>query len=262
GGGLGYGVRVFGKTWRRWARCPSRAVLRQPARSHRGAGRALRSAHDVQPARIRRGRRADELWSKPAGLLSPGRHLRRPRSQRRKPRRPPGHAAYQIRSHHQSDDRQVARPHCARQAARARRRGDRMKRRAFIALIGGAAAWPLVARAQQDERMRRIGVLISLNAEDPQSKARAAAFLRGLHSFGWADGRNLRIDYRWGGGDAGHMRRYAAELIALVPDVVVAGGSEATAAFRQASRDVPIVFVNVGDPVGAGFVDNLSRPSG
>jgi putative ABC transport system substrate-binding protein len=126
----------------------------------------------------------------------------------------------------------------------------------------GAAAWPLVARAQQDERMRRIGVLISLNAGDPQSKARAAAFLRGLHSFGWADGRNLRIDYRWGGGDAGHMRRYAAELIALVPDVVVAGGSEATAAFRQASRDVPIVFVNVGDPVGAGFVDNLSRPSG
>jgi putative ABC transport system substrate-binding protein len=95
--------------------------------------------------------------------------------------------------------------------------------------------------------MRHIGVLISLTADDPQSKARAAAFLRGLQAFGWADGRNLRIDYRWGGGDASHMRSYAAELIALAPDVVVAGGSEATAAFLQATRNVPIVFVNVGD---------------
>ena len=125
-----------------------------------------------------------------------------------------------------------------------------------------AVAWPLVARGQQGERVRRIGVLISLSAGDPQSKARVAAFLRGLQPFGWADGRNLRIDYRWGGGNAGHMRSYAAELIALVPDVVVAGGSEAMAAFQQATRNVPIVFVNVGDPVGAGFVDSLSRPSG
>jgi putative tryptophan/tyrosine transport system substrate-binding protein len=138
-----------------------------------------------------------------------------------------------------------------------------MRRREFITLLGGAgAAWPLSARAQQSERIQRIGVLISLSADDRQSKARVAAFLRGLQPFGWADSRNLRIDYRWGGGNAGHMRSYAAELIALAPDVVVAGGSEAMAAFKQATRNVPIVFVNVGDPVGAGFVDSLSRPSG
>src|SRR5262249_7864797 len=101
-----------------------------------------------------------------------------------------------------------------------------------------------------------------LTADDPQSKARAAAFQRGLQSFGWADGPNLHIDYRWGGGDVSRMRSYATELIAIAPDVVVAGGGEATAAFQQATRNVPIVFVNVGDPVGAGFVDSLSRPSG
>jgi putative ABC transport system substrate-binding protein len=138
-----------------------------------------------------------------------------------------------------------------------------MKRRQFITLIGGTAiAWPLAANAQQGERMRHVGVLISLTADDPQSKARVTAFLRACRAFGWADGRNLSIDYRWGGGDVSRMRSYAAELIALAPDVVVAGGSEATAAFQQATRNVPIVFVNVGDPVGAGFVDSLSRPSG
>jgi putative ABC transport system substrate-binding protein len=137
-----------------------------------------------------------------------------------------------------------------------------MRRRDFISLVGGAASWPLAARAQQPKRMRRICVLISLAADDPQSEARVAALLRGLQPFGWEDGRNLRIDYRWGAGDASRMRSYAAELIALAPDVVVAGGSEATAAFQQATRNVPIVFVNVVDPVGAGFVDSLSRPSG
>jgi ABC-type uncharacterized transport system substrate-binding protein len=137
-----------------------------------------------------------------------------------------------------------------------------MRRREFITLLGGAAAWPLAARAQQPERVRRIGVLISLAEDDPQSKARVAAFLRGLQQFGWADGRNLLIDYRWGGGVAGQMRSHAAELTALAPDVVLSGGSEATSAFLQATRTVPIVFVNLGDPVGAGFVDSLSRPSG
>jgi putative ABC transport system substrate-binding protein len=137
-----------------------------------------------------------------------------------------------------------------------------MRRRKFVTLLGGAAAWPLAARTQQGERIRRIGVLISLRADDPQSKARVAAFLRGLQQFGWADGRNLRIDYRWGDGNAGQMRSHATELIALAPDVVLSGGSEATSAFRQATRIVPIVFVNVGDPVGAGYVNSLSRPSG
>jgi ABC-type uncharacterized transport system substrate-binding protein len=135
-----------------------------------------------------------------------------------------------------------------------------MRRREFLTLLGGTAAWPLAARAQQSERVRRMGVLLSLAADDPQSQARVAALLQGLQQFGWADGRNIRIDYRWGAGDAESMRRYSAELIALAPDVVLAGGSEAVAAFQHATRDVPILFVNVIDPVGAGYVDSLSRP--
>ena len=137
-----------------------------------------------------------------------------------------------------------------------------MRRREFITFLGGAAAWPLAARAQQPERMRRIGVLINLTADDPQSQARIAVLLKGLQQFGWAEGLNIRIDYRWGSGDVNRLRNYAAELIALAPDVVLAGGSEAAATFQQASRNLPIVFVNVADPVGAGYVDSLSRPGG
>ena len=138
-----------------------------------------------------------------------------------------------------------------------------MKRREFISLLGGAAAaWPMAARGQQPERMRRIGVLINLTADDPQSQARIAVLLNGLQQFGWAEGLNIRIDYRWGSGDVNRLRNYAAELIALAPDVVLAGGSEAAATFQQASRNLPIVFVNVADPVGAGYVDSLSRPGG
>ena len=137
-----------------------------------------------------------------------------------------------------------------------------MRRREFITLLGGAAAWPIGARGQQPERMRRIGVLINLTADDPQSQARIAVLLKGLQQFGWAEGVNIRIDYRWGSGDVNRLRNYAAELIALAPDVVLAGGSEAAATFQQASRNLPIVFVNVADPVGAGYVDSLSRPGG
>jgi putative tryptophan/tyrosine transport system substrate-binding protein len=138
-----------------------------------------------------------------------------------------------------------------------------VKRRDFITLLGsGVVGWPFAARAQQGERMRRIGVLTSLAADDPQSQARVAALLEGLQQFGWVDGRNIRIDYRWGAGDAESMRRYSVELIALAPDVVLAGGSEAVAAFQHATRNVPILFVNVVDPVGAGYVNSLSRPGG
>jgi putative ABC transport system substrate-binding protein len=138
-----------------------------------------------------------------------------------------------------------------------------MRRRDFVTgIAGSAAAWSLAVRAQQPERVRRIGLLTSLAADDPQSRARIAAFLQDLQQLGWADGRNLRIDYRWGANDAERNRSYAAELIALAPDVVVAGGSEAVATFQQATRNVPIVFVSVADPVGAGFVDSLSRPGG
>jgi putative ABC transport system substrate-binding protein len=137
-----------------------------------------------------------------------------------------------------------------------------MKRREFITLLGGAAAWPLAARAQQPDRMRRIGVLINRAADDPDGQTRFAAFLQGLQEAGWAVGRNARIDIRWGGTDVERERRYAAELVALAPDVILAGGSLSVAAAQQASRSVPIVFASVADPVGAGFVDSLARPGG
>jgi putative tryptophan/tyrosine transport system substrate-binding protein len=139
-----------------------------------------------------------------------------------------------------------------------------MKRREFIALLGGTAVpWPLVARAQQRERMRRIGVLMPLAADDPEAQTRVAAFAQGLQQLGWTIGRNVRIDYRWGAVDADHSRRYAAELVALAPDVILAAaGSPAVVALQQATRTVPIVFVHVVDPVGAGFVDSLAQPGG
>jgi putative tryptophan/tyrosine transport system substrate-binding protein len=139
-----------------------------------------------------------------------------------------------------------------------------MQRREFITLIGGAAvAWPLGASAQQGERMRRIGVLtVGAVADDPDGQARSAAFLQGLQQLGWTDGRNIRIDYRWGAGDADNIRKYAAELVALAPDVILASGTATMAPLLQATRTVPIVFTQVTDPVGAGFVDSLSRPGG
>jgi len=135
-----------------------------------------------------------------------------------------------------------------------------MKRREFIAMLGGAAAVPLAARAQQAERVRRIGVLMNLAADDPESRARNAAFLQGLHQLGWSDGRNLRIDYRWAAGDADRYRTYAAELIALAPDVILAAGGNTVQPLQQATRTVPIVFVQVIDPVGRGLVASLARP--
>ena len=143
-----------------------------------------------------------------------------------------------------------------------------MKRREFILAIGGAAAapsflWPLAARAQQDEGMRRIGVLMASAADDSENQARMAAFLRGLAQLGWTDGRNVRIYTRWATTNADDLRRHAAELAALAPDVLVAATGTATAApLLQATRTVPIVFVIVIDPVGAGFVASLARPGG
>jgi putative ABC transport system substrate-binding protein len=137
-----------------------------------------------------------------------------------------------------------------------------MRRREFITLLGGAAAWPLASRAQQGERMRRIGVLIPYAADDPEGQARIAAFLQGLQQLGWTEGRNVRIDYRRSAGDADRARRYAAELVALAPDVILASGTSLVGPLLQATRTVPIVFPVIGDPVGAGFVDSLARPGG
>src|SRR5262245_49198563 len=138
-----------------------------------------------------------------------------------------------------------------------------MKRREFITLLGGAAvAWPLVARAQQPQRMRRIGMLMPQAAEDAEYQNRVAAFLQGLQELGWTVGRNVRIDTRWAAGDAERIRRYAAELVALTPDVILATGASTVGPLRQATRTVPIIFVNVTDPVGGGFVASLARPGG
>jgi putative ABC transport system substrate-binding protein len=137
-----------------------------------------------------------------------------------------------------------------------------VKRRDFISLLGSVAAYPLAARAQQPERMRRIGMLSNLAADDAEAQARNAAFLQALQQLGWTDGRNVRIDFRWGAGDADRNRRYAAELIALAPDVILATGSPAVDPLHQATRSVPIVFVQVTDPVGAGLVESLAKPGG
>jgi putative tryptophan/tyrosine transport system substrate-binding protein len=138
-----------------------------------------------------------------------------------------------------------------------------MGRREFVALLGGAAAaWPLAARAQQAERVRRIGVLMTQAEDDPEGQTRLLALAQGLQESGWTIGRNVRIDTRWGQGDAERYRRYAAELVALAPDVILVNGPAALAQLQQATRSVPILFVNVVDPVGAGFVASVARPGG
>jgi putative ABC transport system substrate-binding protein len=139
-----------------------------------------------------------------------------------------------------------------------------IRRRDFIALVGGtAAAWPLVARAQQPERMRRIGVLAGgAVANDADTQERNAVFAKSLQELGWVIGRNVRIDFRYGLGDAANVRKYVEELVALRPDVVLASGASALAPLLQATRTVPIVFVAVADPVGAGFVESMARPGG
>src|SRR6516225_2783188 len=135
-------------------------------------------------------------------------------------------------------------------------------RREFITLLGGAAAWPLVARAQQRERIRRIGVLMAIAADDPESPVEIAAFLQGMAELGWTDRRNMVIDYRWAAGDPERLRKSAAELLALSPDVILAEGASSAAPLQQATRSVPIVFVNASDPVANGFVGSLARPGG
>jgi len=136
-----------------------------------------------------------------------------------------------------------------------------MRRREFIAGLS-AAAWPLVARAQQAERVRRIGVLLPTTSDDPEFQARIGAFLQGLALLGWTIGRNLRIDNRWAGGSADVMHAQASELVALAPDLILAHGGTAVAAVLQATRTIPIVFPVVSDPVGAGFVESIARPGG
>jgi putative tryptophan/tyrosine transport system substrate-binding protein len=135
-----------------------------------------------------------------------------------------------------------------------------MRRREFITLLGGAAAWPLAARAQQPDRMRRIGLLSFYAENDAEGSRYIAKFLEALEPLGWAHGRNVQIDYRWAGADRDRFRRFATELVGLKPDLIVGQSTPAVAALLQATRAIPIVFVNVSDPVGSGFIESLSRP--
>jgi len=138
-----------------------------------------------------------------------------------------------------------------------------MRRREVITLfVRAAATWPLAARAQQPEQIRRIGALMNLAADDPESQRRVTAFVQGLQQLGWTDGGNVRIDFRWGADDAERIRTYAAELVALAPDVILAAGAVTVGPLQHASRTVPIVFAGVTDPVGAGIVASLARPGG
>ena len=137
-----------------------------------------------------------------------------------------------------------------------------MKRREFITLLGGAMAWPFAARAQQGDGMRRMGVLTALAESDPEAQLRMAALRQGLQSFGWTEGRNIHIDYRWPGGSAERMRTSAAEIVGMKPDVIFAGNATAVFALKQATGSLPIVFVQVGDPIADGFVASLGRPGG
>src|SRR5262249_45426005 len=138
----------------------------------------------------------------------------------------------------------------------------RLKRREFVSLLGGAAAWPLAAWAQQGERVRRIGVITPATSDDPVYQARIEAFLQGLQQLGWTIGRTMRIDTRWTSGNSDDARKYAAELVALAPDVILATGSSTVGPLLQVTRSVPIVFPAVSDPVAAGFVESLARPGG
>jgi putative tryptophan/tyrosine transport system substrate-binding protein len=140
---------------------------------------------------------------------------------------------------------------------------DKLRRRKFITLLGGAAvAWPLAARAQQPERMRRIGVLMNRAADDPEAQARLKAFVQGLQQLGWAEGRNARMEVRWTAGVAANLHRYAAEFVALMPDVILADGAVSVSALQGATRTVPIVFAAVPDPVGAAGWNDPGRDHG
>jgi putative ABC transport system substrate-binding protein len=137
-----------------------------------------------------------------------------------------------------------------------------MKRREFITLLGGATAWPLVARAQQPVGMRRIGVLMAYAESDPEGQAFVTVFQEGLQKLGWTEGRNIQIDYRWASGDVESMQRLAKELVALQPDVILSHSTTTTANMLQQTRAIPIIFANVTDPIGSGFVTSLPRPGG
>ena len=137
-----------------------------------------------------------------------------------------------------------------------------MNRREFVALVGGAAVWPLGARAQQGNRVRRIGVLMPYDENDPEGKAYVSAFTQALADLGWTDGRNVRMDIRWGGADANRIRTLAQELVGLQPDIILTSGTVTTVSVQRETRTIPIVFANAAEPVASGIVPRLNQPGG
>src|SRR5262249_22851051 len=249
--------RGYRQTWtgsdRRPDRC-ARRVHRSPSPIANQTGAAAPIAGRLRLSDICPARRLDVVWTRSLRQLPPLSFLCRSHLEGRQAGRSSRSAANEVRTGYQPQDRQGARPPNSRQAARSCQRGYRMtakmKRRGFITLVGGAAAWPLAARAQQRERMRRIGVLVSiLAADDPEWQARGNAFVQSLQERGWSDGRNVRIEYRWGLGDQDRLRKYAAELVGIAPDVILASGGSVAGPLLQASRTMPIVFTSTPDPV-------------
>src|SRR5262249_46691196 len=197
------------------------------------------------------------------GRVSSGRRLCRSHRQGCQPCRPASHAVDEVRAGHQRPGGQGARPRRAADAACHRRRGDRMKRREFITLLGGAAAWPLAVRAQQPAgQARRIGVLMNGTGTEARLQSYLAAFVQGLHQIGWNEGQNVWIDIRWNNGDAALARTHAAQLIGLMPDVILAVSATNLMVIQQATNTVPVVFVQVSDPVAQGFVASVAKPGG
>src|SRR5262249_1477213 len=180
------------------------------------------AAEGLRLSRVRHLRRIDDLRPRHSQPIPARGRLRQPYPQGREAGRPAGAGADQVRAGDQFENRQGARPRSAGNAAWPRRRGDRVKRREFITLLGAAAAWPLAARARQGERMRHIGILLPGAADDPEYQARVGAFLQALGQLGWSIGRNVRIDTRWAAANAAEVRRDAAELVAVAPDVILA----------------------------------------
>src|SRR5262245_10438115 len=213
-------------------------------------------------ARVLRGRRPDELRHPDYRCVPSNSRLLWPHPQRGQSGRIAGRATNQIRTRDQSQDRQRAGSDSAQRYAVVGRRGDRMKRREFITLLGGAAAaWPLAARAQ-GERMRRVAFLHPYAENDPEVRARIVAFRQGLEALGWIENRNIRVEHLYSGGDSGKIQTYATELVHSVPDLIVGSGTPITAALKQATDTIPIVFSVVNDPVRQGFVATLSHPGG
>src|SRR5262249_16957696 len=241
--------------------CPSARCHAYQSRPHRCTGRAIAFADALSVGLLCQSGRSDFVWLRSNQPVSAGSKLCGPYIARRQARRPACAVPDETSARHQSQDRQNTRPRYPGIVPAARRRGDRMKRRSFITLIGAAAAWPLAARAQGD-RIQRIGILLPAVVDDAVFQARVEAFLQGLALLGWTTGRNVRIETRWAGSGAADVRRHAAELVALAPDVILAAGGSVVGSLTQASRTVPIVFATVGDPGAAGFIDTLARPGG